>query len=163
MVESADTPTSERLWAMAEDIASASGPGQITRDYNRDLVSYYRRHGGKLPEGVAEMPVILIGMTSSRTGKKRTVPLLFIEVGQLTYIAATRSGTSVNPLWFDDLVANPEARVECGDRSYDATAVVLEGAERDEIWAEFEKQIPLFQQYQASTDRVIPVIELRPS
>ncbi|HZZ49301.1 MAG TPA: nitroreductase/quinone reductase family protein [Pseudonocardia sp.] len=163
MTEPASAPTSERLWAMADDVASTTGPGQVTRDYNRDLVSHYRQHGGKLPPGVDEMPVILIGMTSARSGKKRTVPLLFIDVGPLTYIAATRGGTSVNPLWFDDLVANPGIRVECGDSVYDATAVVLEGAERDKIWAEFEKQIPLFQQYQAGTDRVIPVIELRPT
>jgi deazaflavin-dependent oxidoreductase (nitroreductase family) len=59
------------------------------------------------------------------------------------------------------VVANPEVTVEVGTEKYQAAAEVVEGAERDRIYAAQAAEYPNFAEYQAGTDRVIPVVRLR--
>jgi hypothetical protein len=54
----------------------------------------------------------------------------------------------------------PEASVEVGTEAYEVTATVLEGAERDRVFAEQARRYPAFAEYQAGTERTIPVVAL---
>ena len=47
-----------------------------------------------------------------------------------------------------------------GTETFSASARVLEGAERDEVYARQVEAQPQFGDYQAKTTRVIPVVEL---
>jgi hypothetical protein len=53
-------------------------------------------------------------------------------------------------------------RIEVGDDVFDADAIELSGAERDEKYAEQARRYPGFAGYQEKTDRTIPVIALSP-
>jgi hypothetical protein len=50
--------------------------------------------------------------------------------------------------------------VELGDEKFEAQATEVVGAERDRLYAAQAAQMPIFDQYQAKTDRVIPVFVL---
>ena len=54
-----------------------------------------------------------------------------------------------HPDWFHNVVADPRVHVEDGAFSYDATAVVLEGAERDAAFARAAEADPGWADYQA--------------
>lgn len=56
--------------------------------------------------------------------------------------------------------AHPEARVEIGTDTFDVTARVLDAQEREPVWEEQKAQYPGFADYEAKTDRVIPVVML---
>jgi hypothetical protein len=47
-----------------------------------------------------------------------------------------------------------------GDDAFDAVATELEGAERDEKYAEQARRFPGFGEYQEKTSRTIPVVAL---
>jgi hypothetical protein len=51
--------------------------------------------------------------------------------------------------------------VEVGTETLSATAAPLQGAERDRAWTVQVSRFPHFAGYQAKTERVIPVVELR--
>jgi deazaflavin-dependent oxidoreductase (nitroreductase family) len=75
-------------------------------------------------------------------------------------VFASKGGAPDHPDWYLNLVANPEVTVEVGQETFPARAVVLDGGERDERYAEQARRYPQFAEYQAGTDRVIPVVAL---
>ena len=56
--------------------------------------------------------------------------------------------------------ANPRVTVELGTETFEANAVPLNGAERDEAYRQHSEQYPQFAEYQANTTRTIPVVAL---
>jgi deazaflavin-dependent oxidoreductase (nitroreductase family) len=69
---------------------------------------------------------------------------------------ASKAGAPRHPAWFHNLRANPSVTVELGGGSFQATAVVTEGEERDRLYA----AVSGVTQYAENTDRVFPVIVL---
>ena len=71
-----------------------------------------------------------------------------------------RAGADTHPDWYHNLVANPDVTVEIGSDVRSGRAVEIVGGERDAIYARQGHDIAFFAEYQAGTDRTIPVIEL---
>jgi len=53
-------------------------------------------------------------------------------------------------------------RIEVGDDVFDADAIELTGAERDEKYAEQARRYPGFAEYEQKTTRTIQVVALSP-
>jgi hypothetical protein len=53
--------------------------------------------------------------------------------------------------------------VELGTENFTATATVVEGAERERLFARMLAKTPRFADYQTKTSRIIPLITLRPN
>lgn len=145
---------------LAEDIRSAAGPGKATGDYNRVFIKAFRENGGVMPGGLAQVPWMLLTATGARSGKERTVPLAYFKRDDRFFIIASKGGALTHPAWFHNLVANPNVVAEYGGDPLQATAKVLQGAERDEVFAWVVEQNRTFAKYQSRTDRTIPVVEL---
>ncbi len=77
------------------------------------------------------------------------------------FVFASKGGADTNPDWYHNLVAHPDVSVEVGTETLSATADPLQGAGRDRAWAVQVSRFPHFAGYQAKTERVIPVVELR--
>ncbi|MGH3861325.1 nitroreductase/quinone reductase family protein [Actinokineospora sp.] len=75
-------------------------------------------------------------------------------------VIASASGSADHPHWYTNLLADPLVQVEDGVFTYEARATVLTGAERDEIYARAVEDDSEWADYQAKTDRVIPVVAL---
>ena len=78
------------------------------------------------------------------------------------YVVASKAGAPTSPDWYHNLLANPEVEVEFGDEHFEATAVpITSGPERDRLYAAQVAAMPGFADYEKSTTRVIPIVELR--
>ncbi|MEU0313668.1 nitroreductase/quinone reductase family protein [Nocardioides sp. NPDC006273] len=76
-------------------------------------------------------------------------------------IAASKAGAPDNPAWYHNLLANPETKIETpADGVVEVQVSELTGAERDSAWERFKAMSPGFGEYEAKTDRVIPVLAL---
>jgi deazaflavin-dependent oxidoreductase (nitroreductase family) len=82
--------------------------------------------------------------------------------GDDVYVFASKAGAPTDPDWYHNLVANPEVGVELGTETYRARAVVLDGPERDAVYAAHAAQYPGFAEYETLVGdaRVIPVVRL---
>ena len=89
--------------------------------------------------------------------------MMYLDLEGHRYVFASKGGADTNPDWFRNLVAHPSVTVEVGTDTYEATAVPLTGDERDRVYAEQARRYEGFAEYQAKTERVIPVVELRSS
>ncbi|MGN6676911.1 MAG: nitroreductase/quinone reductase family protein [Streptosporangiaceae bacterium] len=123
--------------------------------YNQGVISEFRAHDGVVSQ--PPFPILLLTTTGARTGRPATVPLGFAVDGGRVFVVASKAGAPTHPAWFHNLRANPSVRVELGDKTFQARAVVTAGEERDRLYrmvsgtgSESEK----------NTDRVFPVIVL---
>jgi deazaflavin-dependent oxidoreductase (nitroreductase family) len=85
---------------------------------------------------------------------------MYLADGDRLLVFGSKGGAPVHPEWYLNLVNNPAVTVEVGTETFPARAVVLDGEERDRMYAEQARRYPGFAEYQARTNRVIPVVAL---
>jgi deazaflavin-dependent oxidoreductase (nitroreductase family) len=105
-------------------------------------------------------PLLLLTMAGAKTGRTLVRPLCYSRDGDRLVIIASRGGDPRNPPWYYNLVANPVVIVEVGTEKFKAKATQVYGAERDRLFAEAAKRLPLFAEYQNKTKRQIPLLIL---
>ncbi len=130
------------------------------KEYNRQLIDDFRASRGR-PDGPFEgRPLLLLTTTGAKTGNRRTTPMMYIPLDDHLIVIASNIGAPAHPDWYHNLVAHPQVAVETGMETFEATAVALEGSERQRLWARIVELYPFFTDHQAKTTRQIPVIVL---
>ena len=117
------------------------------------------RIGGKFPGGA---PVLLLTTTGRKSGKARTTPLIYLRDGSDLVVVASKGGMDHHPLWYHNLVANPEVAVELENETFPLRARTADAADRARLWPKLCAVYPDYQVYQERTDREIPVVVLSP-
>jgi len=131
-------------------------------DFNQQVIEEFRANGGRVGGPFAGARLLLLTTTGARSGAPHTTPLGYLpDGGERVLVIASAGGAPGHPDWYHNLVANPRVTVEDGVFTYEAQAVVLDGAERDRVFARAAEAEPGWADYQASTTRVIPVVALR--
>ena len=115
---------------------------------------------GKVGGWFADKDVLILHHTGARSGLERITPLVYRREDDRFFIFASKGGSDSHPHWYHNLKANPNVTVEIGTETMPATAVEISGSERDAIYARQAAAISNFAEYQAGTERVIPVFEL---
>jgi deazaflavin-dependent oxidoreductase (nitroreductase family) len=129
-------------------------------DFNRGIIEQFRANEGKVGPPFEGAPLLILHSTGAKSGKTRLAPVVFQPVGESWAVFASKAGAPDNPDWYHNLLANPEASIELGTETVEVTARVLDGDEREAIWAKQKDLMPGFAEYEAKTDRVIPVVLL---
>ena len=114
---------------------------RVMRALSRANVWVYRKTGGRLGDrwrgGSAfpwGLPILLLTTLGKKSGQRRTAPLLFIEDEGALVVVASQGGMPSEPLWFSNLVANPEVEVQLGARVEPRRARVATPEERARLW-----------------------------
>jgi deazaflavin-dependent oxidoreductase (nitroreductase family) len=131
-------------------------------DFNAKVIDEFRANGGKAGGMFEGMPLVLVHNVGAKSGNEYVTPLVYLPEDGRTFIFASKGGAPENPGWFHNLKANPETKIEIGTDTVDVTAEELTGEERDRIYEIQKEQQPQFAEYEAKTDRKIPVVELVP-
>jgi len=134
--------------------------GRIVSDWNADVIEEFRANDGKVGGWFADKTVLILHTTGARSGLERITPLVYRNEDDRVFIFASKGGSHSHPDWYHNLKANPSVTVEIGTETSPATAVEIVGDERDAIYGRQGADIETFAEYQAGTDRIIPVFEL---
>ena len=111
---------------------------------------------------VMDRPIVVVIMTGAKTGKARRVPLMRVEHEGSYAAVASKGGAPRHPVWFNNLVTNPDVTVQDGTERHELRARMLEGDERAQWWDRAVAAYPPYAEYQTKTDRQIPVFVLEP-
>jgi len=130
-------------------------------EFNRNLIEEFRANGGKVTGQFAGAPLLLLTTVGRKSGQPRTLPLVYGKDGEDLFIIASKAGDDKHPDWFLNLEANPQVTVEVGTDRYEARAQITTEEERARLFAQMAAAMPNFKEYEAKTDRKIPVIRLR--
>jgi deazaflavin-dependent oxidoreductase (nitroreductase family) len=129
-------------------------------DYNQRLIEQFRADRSNNGDAFKGRPLLLLTTTGARSGQRRTTPMMYVRDGECLLVIASNAGAPKHPAWYHNLVAHPHVTVEVGRDTYDATAIVTEGAERQQLWDKVVEQYPFFADHQAKVTRQIPVVAL---
>lgn len=124
----------------------------------------YRLSGGRLAGSVrGGLPTLLLTTTGRRSGLPRTWPLGYLTEGESLIVVASALGLPNHPAWYLNLRDDPAVAVQTGDRTRPMRAETATGAERARPWGRVVAAYPFFADYQARTERQIPVVVLCPA
>jgi len=126
----------------------------------RDQVQEYEGSGGTHGTTMRGMPVIIVTTRGAKSGKVRKVPLMRVEHNGEYAAVASMGGAAKNPVWYFNLVANPQVEVRDGMVVQVMTAREVKGEEKAIWWERCVAAFPDYAAYRAKTERAIPVFVL---
>jgi deazaflavin-dependent oxidoreductase (nitroreductase family) len=125
-------------------------------------VHLYRLLGGRVVGRIGRAPILLLTTSGRRTGRARTVPLLYVPDGDSLAVVASFGGSPTHPRWYLNLSVHPDVTVEVGRRRRRAHARTASREERARLWPLFVESYGGYASYQRRTSREIPVVLLEP-
>ena len=129
-------------------------------DFNLKIIEEFRANGGETSGPFKGRPLLLLTSKGAKSGQEGTTPLVYSKDGDKYVIIASMGGAPKNPAWYHNIKANPEVTLEVGTEKFKAKASVVEGAERERLYAKQAEMMPAFNEYKEKTTRVIPVVVL---
>ncbi|WP_219514494.1 nitroreductase/quinone reductase family protein [Nonomuraea ceibae] len=130
--------------------------------FNQSIIDQFRASNGRVGPPFEGARLILLTTTGARSGARHTTPLGYLadEGNSRIFVIASAGGSPRHPAWFHNILADPRVTVEDGAFTYEATAAVLDGAERDEIFARAVEADPAWADYETKSGRTLPVVAL---
>ncbi len=128
--------------------------------FGPEHVRVYRETGGERGYEWRGTTILLLTTRGRRSGEPRTLPLIHRTDGERWVIVASKGGSPENPLWFENLQAEPDATIQVRDEEIPVRATVAEGEERERLWGLMSEVWPAYDEYQQKTSRQIPVVIL---
>jgi deazaflavin-dependent oxidoreductase (nitroreductase family) len=143
----------------------------INRFFIRLNVWLYRRSQGRIFGRFGDLDALLLTTTGRRTGKARTTPVGYMYEGGRFVVCAVPGHfdvpggpKAVQPAWFLNLRANPQAAIDIGKEQIEVTAEVLPpGAERDKYWERITGVYPFIGEFQKRANHLLPMVVLTPN
>ena len=122
----------------------------------------YRRTGGRLGGRLGRAPVLLLHHVGRRSGQPRVVPLIYLHDAGKYVIVASKGGVDTHPAWYLNLIASPDTTIEVGRDLKRVRARLARDAERESYWPRLVQAYQPLGDYQARTERRIPMLVLEP-
>ncbi|MEZ0051237.1 deazaflavin-dependent oxidoreductase (nitroreductase family) [Mycobacterium sp. MAA66] len=130
------------------------------RAFNQTVIDEFRANGGKVSGPFEGQDLLLLTTRGAKTGLPRLVPLSYLTIDGVIILVGSLAGADIDPAWAHNLRANPRARVDLGNESYDVLVRELSRVERDATFPKVTAVEPIYAEYQAKTARAIPLFEL---
>jgi proline iminopeptidase len=112
--------------------------------------------------GGGKVPTLVLTAKGRRSGKPFMLPLIYGETGGNYVVIASKGGHPKHPAWFLNLLAEPRVEIQVKDKHLHAISRVAEGDERAKLWRMMQAIYKPYDEYQAKTQRQIPVVVLEP-
>ena len=127
-------------------------------------VMAYHLTGGRAYRGNANSPGGFLKLTTigRKSGKRRTVHLLYIRDGGAYVVTASNAGKPSYPGWYFNVSSNPQVTIEVHGTHLRAAAEIAGPEKRAELWARLLEIAPLYRGYEKRIQREIPMVLVRP-
>ncbi len=109
------------------------------------------------------VPTLLLTTRGRKSGLRRRTALIYGKDGDHYVVVASRGGHSKHPAWYLNLVADPLVEVQVGAEKFSARVHTATVEEKARLWPMMVSIWPAYNDYQAKTDREIPVVVLVPT
>jgi deazaflavin-dependent oxidoreductase (nitroreductase family) len=105
-------------------------------------------------------PVLALTTIGRRTGRPRSTALAYLRHGDAYAVGALNLGSGRDPEWALNLRVRPAAWVDVEGRRIAVRAREAIGAEAEQLWAGFIRQLPQVVNTRRVADRHVPVFVL---
>jgi len=128
--------------------------------FGAEHVRVYRETAGEHGYRWRGTTILLLTTQGRTSGEPRTTPLIHRTDGERWVVVASKGGAPENPSWYENLRVNPQATIQALAETVPVRAATAEGEERARLWSLMAEVWPAYDEYQAKTDREIPVVVL---
>ena len=122
----------------------------------------YLESGGKEGHMWNGMPTLLLTTTGRQSQESKVLPLIYGKADEGYLVVASKGGHTHHPSWYLNLDANPEVEIQVGEDKMQGLARTSSGEERTKLWNFMCGVFPTYKDYQARTQREIPVVVIEP-
>ncbi len=105
---------------------------------------------------------VILTTVGRKTGSLRRTPLIRVSDGQRYLLVASVGGRPRHPNWYLNLLDNPEVTVQDRGQVRRLRARTATPSEKAELWSLAVSEWPDYDDYQARTDRDIPLVICEP-
>lgn len=149
---------------MSQDAAATPEIVESTYEMAAEHIARYVASNGEDGHMWRGVPCLLITTIGNKSGRSIRQALIYgrtSDAADASYvIVASRGGSDNHPSWYLNLSANPVVTLQVGADVFQAKARTSEGEERAGLWERLAAIWPDYNNYQAKTDRQIPVVVL---
>ena len=131
-------------------------------DFVADQVRQYEETDGREGYLLEGKPCVILTTTGRKSGKLRKTPLMRVEHDGTYAVVASLGGNPKHPVWYLNLLEHPDVVLQDLEMVIEGRARVVTGDEKKEWWKRAVEAWPSYDDYQAATDREIPVIVVEP-
>ena len=133
--------------------------GPSTWDWVAEQVEEYEASGGTRANTLRDtgIPIIVMTTRGHKSGLIRKVPLMRVEHEGSYALIASKGGAPEHPGWYHNLMADPHILMQDGPEPWETEATLVSGDERAAWFQRGIDVFPPYAEYQAKTDREIPV------
>jgi deazaflavin-dependent oxidoreductase (nitroreductase family) len=107
--------------------------------------------------------VAILTTTGRKSGEKRSTPLIYQPYGDAYLLVASHGGAPDHPLWYKNLLADPEVELQIKGDRFKARARTATPEERPDMWRTMTATWPDYDGYTTRTSREIPVVVIEPA
>jgi F420H(2)-dependent quinone reductase len=135
------------------------------QDWVSEQVELYESSGGTRGTTLRDtgLPVVLVTHRGHKTGAIRKTPLMRVKDKDTYVLVGSQGGAPKDPAWVHNMRADPH--IELRDGTSERSMLVREIKDRTErarLWALAVAAYPPYAEYQARTERQIPVFVAQP-
>jgi deazaflavin-dependent oxidoreductase (nitroreductase family) len=134
-------------------------------EWVRNQVAEYESSGGTRANTLTDTgwPIVIFTTKGRKSGKVRKTPVMRVEHDGEYAIVASKGGAPENPVWYENLKANPdEVELQDGPEPFDVEVREVTGDEKAAWWVRAVAAYPPYAEYQEKTSRSIPVFIAKP-
>ena len=145
---------------MRDEVDTGMSENDQRRNWNQQIIEEFRANQGRVGGPFEGVPLVLLHTRGAKSGEERVNPLARLDLDGRVYVFGSNGGRDQDPGWYYNIRADPGVTVEIDERKYDGRAIVLEGPERERVFAAMVKRQPAFGDYATKVTRTIPVVAL---
>jgi F420H(2)-dependent quinone reductase len=121
------------------------------------------RVGAAPPRGNGGVGTLFLLSTGRKSGKVRRNGLYYISDGPNLVVVASNAGENVDPQWWRNLKATPDAEIELGTHRREVTARQATPEEAERLWPRLDAGYAGYAEYRTRAyRRTLPVVILEP-
>ena len=134
-------------------------------DWVREQVELYESSGGTQGTTLRDtgLPCIIVTHKGNKSGAIRKIPLMRVQDGDNYVLVGSYGGSPKHPVWVHNIRADPDVEIRDETQVFKMRVrEITDDATRDRLWQISADAFPPYDEYQAKTDRKIPVFLAEP-
>ena len=118
--------------------------------------------GGRAFNTLGGDEVCFVTMIGAKSGRAITTPLMYVPHGEGVLLVASQGGAPKNPVWYYNIIKNPDIEVRYRRRKLALRARLATSAEKPSLWPVCDSRYAPYADYRARTTRDIPIFVCEP-
>lgn len=130
--------------------------------FGDEHVRQYEATNGQTGYHWNDTQILILRTTGRSSGELRKAPLIFGRDGADYLIVASKGGAPEHPGWYKNIQAKPDIEIQVKGDVIPVRARTASPEDKKRLWPTMVKEWPLYDEYQKSTGRDIPIVVLSP-